>query len=369
MTRFLQKIKKLNNIKFWMKIAIVLLVSCISFLLILNQNAISFSINGFGKVLQNQLQVYFFDVGQASSTLLILPNKQCMLIDTGTQEGSLDLVQNVAWVLRKNKLDGLDFLVLTHSDADHVGGTAAIAETFEIGCAIRPKLLAPCETSLLVENDFPIIYTNAYNNAMKALSMENCQIQFVENMLFQQEEFSLQFFACENAGSTETNYHSPFIVLESFNRTFMFTGDVTAAREKEFLKSMEAFQQNFEVDFLQVAHHGSKYSSTQQFLDAIHPKYAFFSAGDETHPTQEVKNRLKNAGTQKQFVTKQDGTIAVAINKDGNFFVCTSRVFTEIPCLVVVFSLAGFVAIFLLDRSNLAKRQVFSVDKFNKKFV
>lgn len=362
MKRLLQKKKYFDQI-FFIKSALVLLLLCVFFLIYINANAILFQINGFSKFTKNSLQVYFLDVGQANATFIVLPNDQTMLIDTGSEESSVSLVKDIDWILSKNNLNSIDYLVLTHSDADHVGGAEAVLKNFEVHSAFRPKLLARDEMNLLVENDFQIVYTNAYNTCIKTLYAEpNCNISFVEDLHMQMgAELSIDFFACESTDVTETNYYSPFIVMEYMNKIFMFTADATAAREKEFLQVLEENQLELEVDFLLVAHHGSKYSSTQAFLEAISPKYAFVSAGDDIHPAQEVRKRLKDVGVNEIFVTKDVGTVGVGIGEDAQFVIKVCKNYIDLPCIIVILSVGGFVAIFFIGNSHKKLKNSFSV--------
>ena len=140
----------------------------------------------------------------------------------------------------------------------------------------------------------------------------------------------------------------------------LFTGDAPKARETEFLDRLADESRSLSIDFLQVAHHGSKYSTYPNFLSAISPKYAFISAGDKIHPSQNVLKRLKDAGVQKTYVTKSDGTIGVGLNGDGKFLVCTKRGYVDIPLLVILLSLAIFVLMRFIYVQNPAP-------KFSKK--
>lgn len=349
--------KKLKD-NFYIKLVIVLLLLCVCALLYINQSAINFYCNGFSKIVRQPLQVYYLDVGQASSTLILLPTGETMLIDTGSEKSSEGLVKDLQWILQTNKIHKIDYLVLTHSDEDHVGGVEKLFKHFEIVTVFRPKLLARDESNLLMQYNFKIVYTDAYNNAIKTIHNADCKVNFVEDTKLQWTNFSIQFFACENLFESETNYFSPFILLECFDKNFLFTGDATSLREKEFLNQLDENDIPLNVDFLMVAHHGSKYSSSQNFLNEICPQFAFISAGDENFPAQEVVKRLQNAGTKQIFVTKTHGTIAVALN-NRQFSVETCTYFVDIPLIIVIFCMASFVVIYLLSTKTDKKHRNF----------
>ena len=315
-------------------------------LLIINQQGIQYWFNDFGKVSQSDLQVYFLDVGQASSTLVLLPNKYSILMDTGSGDSAENLVSELQFLLEQNDVQDIDLLILSHPDADHVGGTVMVMDAFQVNSVLRPKVYALGEE---VTYNFPLSTTYTYRDAIEAIYAEpNCQVEYVANQVIVQSDknFSatIEIFAAEKAEyGTDTNSFSPFITLSYASRTFLFTGDAPAARETELLNRLAKEGRRLSVDFLQVAHHGSKYSSYPNFLSAISPKYAFISAADSSHPSQTVLRRLKEANVQQTFVTKNDGTIGVGVQADGNFVIRLKKNFLDIPLLVILLSLIIFV--------------------------
>jgi len=96
------------------------------------------------------------------------------------------------------------------------------------------------------------------------------------------------------------------------NSSFLFTGDISAAAEKELVNNAEV-----ESDVLKIAHHGSKYSTTDLFLGNVAPEYAVIEVGKNNygHPTSEVLNRLEKFGI-KMLRTDKDGDVKFV--SDGN---------------------------------------------------
>lgn len=332
-----EKFKFLKNISIVKAISILILLIFIV-LLIINQQNIQFFFNNFGKVLKGELQVYFLDVGQASSTLIFLPNDKAILIDTGTQKSGDTLVDDLDFLLSKNNLAEIDTLILTHPDADHTGGTVAVLERFQVNKVFLPKM----------SSSVSITYT--YHNTLEAIQAEpNCEMKIISNGVIVEtdkfeKETTIEIFAPEkDFYGSDTNAFSPYIVLSYSSRTFLFTGDAPQVRETEFLNQLAIKNRTLSVDFLQVAHHGSKYSSYPNFLSTISPKYAFISAGDKLHPSQNVLKRLQDAGVQETFVTKNDGMIGVGVFADGQFSICTKRGLLDVPLLVILLSLCIFV--------------------------
>ncbi len=339
--RFLQNPYK-NTLK-GICIAVFAVLIC---LLVLNQVPLSFAVNKFNGLAKHGLQVYYIDVGQASATFVVMPNNETMLIDAGTEESASELVKSISWILHKNKLKVINHFLMTHSDADHVGGAVAVLKKFEVKKAYRPKVLSSSEKHS--QYSYQTVYTNAYNNTIKMLYSEpDCVITFVDNLHTTfGKDFSLDIYACKKEYYSETNAYSPFIVMEYAGKSFMFTGDATSAREREFLADLDG---QLQVDFLQVAHHGSKYSSTNAFLQAVNPKLAIISAGDDIHPAQEVISRLENLGVKDVCVTKEVGTIGIAVNANGSFYVCVCNIFLDFPLMCVCLFLACCVILVLID--------------------
>ncbi len=335
------------------KLTLVAIFVIVFVLILFNQTTINFSVNGFSSLAQNELQVYFLDVGQATSTFVVLPNRETLLIDTGSEDSEDDLLESVDWILDKNNLSDVDYLILTHSDADHVGGAAAILEKYNVFVVYRPKILARSEFLLANTYGFEVVYTDAYDEAITAVNQEpNCQIEFTEEEHLFSKYFTIDIYPAQKESYSETNAYSPFVALTCFGKTFLFTGDVTSSRENEFLSMLEEREMNLQVDFLSVAHHGSRYSTTEEFLQKIKPQYAFISAGDASHPAQQVLRRLEDCGVQDIFVTKADGTIGVGVSSDGNFVILDNPTIIDLPTVVVVLCLLCFVIIKFIDQKG-----------------
>ena len=123
----------------------------------------------------------------------------------------------------------------------------------------------------------------------------------------------------------------------------MFTGDATSVREHELIDRLSNSNLSITVDFLAVSHHGSAYSTTEEFLHTINPQYAFISAGGFSHPSYEVIERLQEANVERTFVTKEVGMIAVGVNRNSTFLIRYESNYVDIPLIVVVLSCFGFI--------------------------
>lgn len=334
---------KITNL--WLIALFVLLLV----LVVIFQYDIQYLSNGFGSLAGKGLQVYFLDVGQASATLVILPTRETLLIDTGSGESQPQFLRSVKKILKENKLSHIDTLLLSHSDEDHVGGASAIFEKYEVKKFLRPKLLS---TSPLEQSapEYKVVESAVYERVItSAYSEEGCEIEFIASETHIHSDCAVQIFSCKQDLYSDTNSYCPFITITYCKRTFLLCADAPESREKEFLEDLKD-EQEIQVDFLAVAHHGAKDSTSEEFLSCIKPKYAFISAGDKLHPTKPVLDRLKSCKVEKIFCTKSDGMIAVAVAGSGAYKIKTMTNSLDLPLLVCIIFVIGVVWHFYFSR-------------------
>lgn len=352
MKKIIEKIKKIDKNDILVSF-FVAIFSIICLFIFINQYAIQYFVNGFSKLENYDLSVYYLDVGQASASLIILPHNQVMLIDTGSQDSKDEFLESVNFILSRHNIKEIDYLILTHSDEDHVGGAVDLLETYQIYNVFRPKILSSDETK---DKNYKVVTTVVYSNVISAIYNEpDCDVRFIEDLSFMIGELKVDFYSCQNDIYSQTNAYSPFILLTYETKTFLFTGDTTEERENEFVKTLNEKNLKLEVDLLLVSHHGSKYSTTESFLNAINPRYAVISAGDVYHPSSEVLERLKNADIEEIYCTKTDGMIAVAISPDGKILIINQSINLELGSIIVLGSCVFFMIIKMFTSSNFGR--------------
>lgn len=304
---------------------------------------IQFLANGFQKISENGLQVYYLDVGQASATLVILPTGRTLLIDAGSGESERKLLKSVDKILGQNKLSKIDILLLTHSDEDHVGGAAAIFDKYQVDALYRPKVLSTSEHEFSAPQYKQIdseIFAQVISSAYEE---KNCKVEFVEDKIFVEGDCVVEVFSCKKDVYSDTNSYCPFVTVSFQNKVFMFCGDATKERESEFVSTLKEEGRQVDVDFLLVSHHGAKSSTTDEFLSFTKPHYAVISAGDRLHPTKPVLDRLSACGVEEIFCTKTDGMIAVGVRDSGAYEIKTMSVFVDLPLFVCIIFVIGAV--------------------------
>lgn len=335
----------------------LLFLAILTIFVFINSYYLQFIINGFYQIFDANIQVYYLNVGQASASVVIFPNGSSMIIDTGSQDSEAEFLKSVDLIFSQNKIKHLDYLVLTHSDEDHVGGAVGLLEKYQVYTIYRPKILSQSKLENENTNGLMEVDTFVYAEVMTSvLSEPNCDVLFVEDSTMKMgHETTLRFWAAKNTIYSQTNSYSPFITIDYAEKTFMFTGDAPEVREKEFLAELEDKNISVNVDFLAVSHHGSKSSSTMEFLQEIKPQYAFISAGDVQHPTDEVLDRLEEVGVEDVFVTKNCGMVAVGVDQNQNIVIKFEARFVDLPLICVIMCCFAFIVanINLNDRKTL----------------
>lgn len=231
------------------------------------------------------VKVEYIDVGQADA-ILIENNKKYMLIDAGNNEDG-DLLVNY---FKDKNITDFEYVVGTHPHEDHIGGMDNIIKNFNIKNYYMPD----CYTT-----------TKTFEEILDALEEKNLSFETPDI----DSEFRLgdALFKVLYTGTDKSDLNNTSIVLRMTYKdvSFMFTGDATNVTEKKILAK------NLQSDVLKVGHHGSQYSTSDEFLDKVNPKYAIISVRTGNvydHPKDITLNKLKGIEVHR---TDKEGTIRV----------------------------------------------------------
>ena len=253
---------------------------------------------------KNDVFINFIDVGQGDS--ILIHNDKNILIDTGGKESSTKeksiVINKTIPYLKSLGIKRIDYLILTHGDYDHMGESINLVEKDKVknvifNCGEFNNLEKELITKL---NKNKVSYYSCINE----LDLENNKLFFLQTKEYDNE-----------------NDNSNVIYTEINNYKFIFTGDASINTEKEILKDYNLP----EIDVLKVGHHGSKTSSSKEFINEINPKYSIISVGKDNrygHPNKEALDNLENS---KIYRTDQDGSIMFKIkNKKLKIETCAS---------------------------------------------
>lgn len=244
----------------------------------------------------NDLEVYFLDVGQGDSELVNLSNDVQILIDGGPDNKILKELSSILPPTDRY----IDLIVLSHPQYDHFAGLIEILKRYEVGAFIyngrEGTIKAFNELKKIIEeNKIPTVILTQGN-----------KIKYQEN------QFDVLSPSKNFISSKELNDTTLALKLTGKNSKILFTGDIG-------FKVEDYLTRNFDIDsdVLKVGHHGSKYSSGQKFLEAVSPKISIIEVGKNSygHPTLQTLNGLASIGSQI-FRTDKNGTIKLVINEN-----------------------------------------------------
>ena len=256
---------------------------------------------------RNGLTITCLDIGQGDCCVLKMPGGENFLIDGGSSNKKNTAVCQILPYLKNQGIATLDGIFVSHTDQDHVSG---IEELLEL-CA---QNLATVRVKNLILPDWNT--TGEEYEKLKMLAEQTgILVQTArEGNLLKTKEAQIEILAPENgADGSDTNEDGMVMEVHFGKFRGLFTGDIGAETEKKLLDSME------DVDFLKVAHHGSKYSTCQGFLDVVSPEIAVVSCSAKNtygHPSADTIKRLEDCGAQVEY-TMKNGAITVQTDGEG----------------------------------------------------
>ena len=236
-----------------------------------------------------ELEIHHIDVGQADSTLLITPDGETILIDTGDWRQS---GQGVIEYLDEHDIDRINHLVATHAHADHIGGHDEIIEHYEterdgIGAAYDSGV---AHTSATYER---------YLDAIEEHDVDLFEVEEGDELPIEDETLGATVLNPPE-GDSGTNLHanSVAIIVEFGDFRYLTTGDAEANAEDRMIQE---WSDQLDADAYQAGHHGSSTSSTQPFMDAVDPSIAIISSDRDSqygHPHDETLEIFDELGIE-----------------------------------------------------------------------
>ena len=253
---------------------------------------------------QKNLIVNAIDIGQGDS-ILLYSGRETVLIDTGgvvthtksswaKSNKEYSIVKNTTIPLLKSSgIRKIDYLILSHGDADHMGEAINLVNNFKVD-----NVIFNCGEFNELEKELIKVLDKKkikYYSCIKELNIDNNKLYFLQTKEYDNE-----------------NDNSNVIYTELDGYKFMFMGDAGVEKEKDILNKYNISG----IDVLKIGHHGSKTSSSKEFINEINPNYSIISVGKNNrygHPNKEV---LNNFSDSKIYRTDQDGSIMFKIKKN-----------------------------------------------------
>lgn len=230
------------------------------------------------------LRIYFIDIGQGDSTLIITPQNKKILIDSGgsTLTNEFDVGEKTLLPYLLNRgVRTIDYIMISHFDADHCNGFIKVLENLNVKKVIIGK---QCKIS------------GEYTNLMEVIKEKKIPVIVVkekDRIYLDSYTYLDILYPKEHLEFDDLNENSIVAKLQYYNFSMLFTGDLGIEGEKKLLEKFS--EKDLSVDILKVGHHGSKGSSSEQFLKTVRPKVALIGVSSKNtfgHPSQIVIDRL-----------------------------------------------------------------------------
>lgn len=239
------------------------------------------------------------DIGQGDCIVIKEQSGCNIMVDGGSSDVESVGKYRIIPYLKSQGIGKLDYVFVSHADLDHISGIMEMltddSETIKVSCLVLTKFA---------------LFDDGYDELVRAAKTQDVRILYVAagDRLCAGETMWTCLYPRVNEVS-EGNDQSMVLFMEC-GRSILFTGDLTEAKEP--------YVPVADVDILKVGHHGSRYSTTDAFLERCKPEVALVSAGKDNmyvHPHLEVMERLKSCGSHV-VVTNECGAISVRLGKE-----------------------------------------------------
>ena len=284
------------------------------------------------------MEIHFVDVGQGDAIYIEFPDGKDMLIDAGDRdsdntEALINYIDNYG-----SAGDGIDYVMLTHVDADHVGGMDNILAEYDVKNIYMPNIgtkEADPERGYWTKQTYKQFYEATYN--------EGANIKYNEgNFKIEGNEWKIDVYApiasdydsfdesCD--GSKEKNDMSPVMIIEYAGVRTLLSGDLNSKAESNiFAWSEEDFiartgMSKIDCSVIKAGHHGSRDSTSSALLEFSDPEHVVISCNKDgnnyKHPHQEVLDRIEAYDadlSDNVHITEQKGHIKMTVGANGEY--------------------------------------------------
>jgi len=274
---------------------------------------------------EGELRIHFLDVGQGDATLIELPDGKVALIDGGDSREST--AETILRHMNALKIDTVDYLIVTHADADHCGSLARVLQCKKVLNAylpiIKPENAGEAYQAFyaqLLEEECAMLY----GSRAIQIGDSNSEHPYTFSFLY---PYSLDATEENAEYATDNNSESSVLWLDYFGVSALFTGDAPTLTEGMLMRddemgALSAYGVDLKsTEILKVAHHGSNESSALEFLQYLQIQTAVISCGRDNiygHPTSSVVDNLTAVGATT-YRTDWHGSVIVTIRPQGEY--------------------------------------------------
>jgi len=254
---------------------------------------------------QKILQVVFLDVGQGDSVLIRTPDNQNILIDGGPDSTVLYKIGKYLPFYNRT----IDLMILTHPHSDHVAGLVRVLKRYKVKKILSTGVAHTSADYLkwleLIRGKNIEFIKVSDSEKFKFVTGQTDGDNMILKVLYPFSDISQKKFE-------DLNTSSVIVKLIYGENSFLFTGDLPAEKEEELISA----NIDIKADVLKVGHHGSRDSSSVEFLKKVQPGYAVIQSGRDNkfgHPHRRVIRNLKKNGI-KILRTDEEGDIVFSSN-------------------------------------------------------
>lgn len=257
-----------------------------------------------------KMMTTILDVGQGDGIFIKGPDGGTYLIDGGSSDVKKIGQYRIEPFLKSQGVSNLDYVIVTHGDSDHMNGIEELIDRKKIGVTIDTLVLPVQE---VWGEELVALAERAKKEGIRV-------VVIAPGQEIMEEELTL---TCLQPGEAEegleTGNETSMVMAVSYGEyDMLLTGDVEGKGEEELTDLLKHKYKNCSWEVLKVAHHGSKNSSSKEFLDVVKPRYAIISAGQKSrygHPHRETIARLEEAECKIKS-TQETGAVMIIIHKN-----------------------------------------------------
>lgn len=266
---------------------------------------------------KGDLKIYFVDVGQGDSTYICTHNGTKILIDGGgsREPEKYDVGKQILLpYLLDRKVKKIDYLMVSHFDSDHCQGLEQVIQNIKVKNIIIGKQASICK-------EFEKIMEMCRKKKVKVINVKRGGKINIDKSLYFEILHPSDKMLDDGKGGLNANAIVAKMYYKTKNKktfTMLFTGDIEKDAENELVKE---YGEDLKVNILKVAHHGSKTSSTSEFLQLAMPETAIIGVGKRNtfgHPNEGVMKRLQEIKA-KIYRTDLNGEITITVDKKGKY--------------------------------------------------